>query len=99
MYYTVTVQITGTTVPPVALPCRLKMSLGPGDQQSLAGGIGLGLKIDQVSVNCRAMGVVAVDAGGIIIDNVLAMGERNITVQITGIVTFKAKAARPKIEI
>ena len=51
----------------------------------------MGLKIDQVWVNCRAVRVVAVDAGGIIIEHVLAVGKRNITVQIAGIVTFKAK--------
>lgn len=87
------VQITGAAIPPIVFPCGVAVSGCTGNFKSAARDIGSCQKVDQMRVNRRAMRVMAVDAGSIIIKDVESVGERIIAVKAAGIMAFDAKTA------
>lgn len=98
MHLTVTAKIAGSAILPIVDPGWLGITAIPRDFKCAARDIGRRQEIDQVWVNCRTVRVVAVNAGIIILQNVLAMGERVIAVQASCVVTLETKTVRNLIE-
>ena len=98
MYRSVAVKVASSAISSIIDPGRFAIISISRDFKRAARDIGCRQEIDQVRVNCRTVRVVAVNAGIIILQNMLAMGERVIAVQASCIVTLETKAVRNLIE-
>ena len=71
----VAVEVTGAAVLAIVFPGRLRKHAGAGYLESPAGDVCAGQKIDQMRIFRRSMWIMAIDAGRLVADHVLAVRE------------------------